>query len=226
MSILQLTKICKKFTSGNDTITILNNIDFELNAGESVALVAPSGTGKSTLLQICATLDIPTSGIVHINNKNTSKLSDNEKAIIRSKYIGFIYQFHNLLFDFTTLENVMIPLLIQGISRNEAIKRSKYILNKVNLYNRINSMPKYLSGGEQQRVAIARALVSNPQLILADEPTGNLDPYTAYQIFDLFMNLVNDLNTSLIMATHNLELAEKLHYCITITNGKLEYYDK
>lgn len=226
MSVLRLTKICKKFTSGNDIITILNNIDFELHEGESVALVAPSGTGKSTLLQICATLDVPTSGVVHINNQNTSKLSDNEKAIIRSKYIGFIYQFHNLLFDFTALENVMIPLLIQGVSRNEAIKTAKYILNKVNLYNRINSMPKYLSGGEQQRVAIARALASNPHLILADEPTGNLDPYTAHQIFDLFMSLVNDLNTSLIMATHNLELARKLHYCITIINGRLEYYDK
>ena len=222
MSVLQLTKICKKFTSGNDTITILNNIDFELYAGESVALVAPSGTGKSTLLQICATLDVPTSGTVHINNKNTSELSDNEKSNIRSKYIGFIYQFHNLLFDFTALENVMIPLLIQGIPKSETIKMAKYILNKVNLYNRINSMPKYLSGGEQQRVAIARALVSNPHLILADEPTGNLDPYTAHQIFDLFMDLVNDLNTSLIMATHNLELAKELKYCITINNCKLQ----
>ena len=221
MSVLRLTKIYKKFTSGNDIITILNNIDFELHEGESIALVAPSGTGKSTLLQICATLDVPTSGVIHINNKNTSQLSDNEKANIRSKYIGFIYQFHNLLPDFTSLENVMIPLLIQGVGMSESIARAKTILNKVNLYNRINSIPKYLSGGEQQRVAIARALVSNPNLILADEPTGNLDPYTAHQIFDLFLSLVSNLNTSLIIATHNLELARKLQMCITINKGKL-----
>ena len=221
MSVLRLTKICKKFTSGNDTITILNNIYFELHEGESIALVAPSGTGKSTLLQICATLDVPTSGIIHINNKNTSQLSDNEKAEIRSQYIGFIYQFHNLLPDFTSLENVMIPLLIKGVSIKEAIEKSKNILDKVGLYNRMNNMPKYLSGGEQQRVAIARALVSNPKLILADEPTGNLDPYTAHKIFDLFLSLVNDLNTSLIMATHNLELADKLQVCVTLENGKL-----
>lgn len=222
MSILRLTQVCKKFVSGNEIITILNNITFDINEGESIALVAPSGTGKSTLLQICATLDEPTSGTIHINNKNTSKLSDNEKSYIRSQYIGFIYQFHNLLPDFTSLENVMIPLLIQGISISEATERAEYILDKVNLHNKINSMPKYLSGGEQQRVAIARAIVSNPKLILADEPTGNLDPYTAHQIFDLFLSLVSNLNTSLIMATHNLELADRLQVCLTINNGELE----
>ena len=133
MSVLRLTKIYKRFTSGNDIITILDNIDFELHEGESIALVAPSGTGKSTLLQICATLDVPTSGVIHINNKNTSQISDNEKANIRSKYIGFIYQFHNLLPDFTALENVMIPLLIRGVGMSESIARAKTILNKVNL---------------------------------------------------------------------------------------------
>ncbi|MBQ9441259.1 MAG: ABC transporter ATP-binding protein [Alphaproteobacteria bacterium] len=222
MSVLRLTKVCKKFNSGNETINILNNISFELLEGESIALVAPSGTGKSTLLHVCATLDTPTSGVIHINNKNTSQLSDNEKSNIRSNYIGFVYQFHNLLPDFTVLENVMIPLLIQGLKKKEVIAKAKNILNRVNLYKKINSMPKYLSGGEQQRVAIARALVSNPKLILADEPTGNLDPYTASHIFELFLNIVNDLNTSLIIATHNLELAAKLQNCITINNGKLE----
>lgn len=222
MSVLRLTKVCKKFTSGNETITILNNINFDLNEGESIALVAPSGTGKSTLLQICATLDVPTSGTIHINNKNTIQLSDNEKSEIRSKYIGFIYQFHNLLPDFNSLENVMIPLLIQGIGIKESRDKALNILSKVNLYNKANSMPKYLSGGEQQRVAIARALVSNPKLILADEPTGNLDPYTAHKIFDLFLGLVDNSNTSLIMATHNLELADRLQVCVTIDNGELE----
>ncbi len=224
MSVLQLTKICKEYKSGNETINVLDNINLELYSGESIALVAPSGTGKSTLLQICATLDVPTSGTVYINDKNTNELSDNEKSHIRSNYIGFVYQFHNLLPDFTSLENVMIPLLIQGIEIKEATMRAQYMLNKVKLNNKMNSMPKYLSGGEQQRVAIARALVSNPKLILADEPTGNLDPYTAFQIFDLFMSLVCELNTSLIIATHNLELAKQLQMCITINNCQLEQY--
>ena len=222
MSVLQLTKVCKEYKSGNETITVLDNVNLELYSGESVALVAPSGTGKSTLLQICATLDVPTSGIVYINDKNTNELSDNEKSHIRSNCIGFVYQFHNLLPDFTSLENVMIPLLIQGIEVKEATMRAQYMLNKVKLNNKINNMPKYLSGGEQQRVAIARALVSNPKLILADEPTGNLDPYTASQIFYLFMSLVCELNTSLIIATHNLELAKQLQMCITINNCQLE----
>ncbi len=222
MSVLRLNKVCKKFKSGNDTITVLNNISFDLQEGESIALVAPSGTGKSTLLQICATLDIPTSGVIYINNKNTIQLSDNEKAEIRSKYIGFVYQFHNLLPDFTAIENVIIPLLIQGVSLKAANEKAKYLLDNVGLYNRINNMPKYLSGGEQQRVAIARALISDPKLILADEPTGNLDPYTAQKIFELFLSLVNNINTSLIVATHNLELAEKLQVCVTINNCELE----
>ncbi|MBR1944659.1 MAG: ABC transporter ATP-binding protein [Alphaproteobacteria bacterium] len=224
MSILQLTQVCKEYQSGNEIIKVLDNINLELYAGESVALVAPSGTGKSTLLQICATLDAPTSGTVYINRKDTTQLSDDKKSFIRAKDIGFIYQFHNLLPDFTALENVIIPLLIQGIDIKEATARAKHMLNKVKLTNRINSMPKCLSGGEQQRVAIARALVGHPKLILADEPTGNLDPYTAMQIFDLFMKLVVDLDTSLIVATHNLELAQQLQMCITINKCKLEQY--
>ena len=214
--VLKLKNISKKFHTGQSELTILENVNFELKIGESVALLSPSGTGKSTFLQIAATLEQPSSGEIWIDSQNVSELSDNEKSKLRLSTLGFVYQFHNLLPDFTALENVMIPMLIANTSKTEARLQAEKLLNKVSLNNRFNHLPSELSGGEQQRVAIARALSNNPKIILADEPTGNLDPKTALQIFNLFIQLVHTSNISLIMATHNIELANLLskRYCI------------
>lgn len=226
MAILRLVKVCKNFISGQDTLSVLNGIDFELDYGECVALVAPSGSGKSTFLQIAATLDNPTSGFVWINGQNINELSDDKKSTLRSKYLGFVYQFHNLLPDFTSIENVMLPLLICGVPKNEVKARATCLLEQMGLKHRLNHKPSQLSGGEQQRVSIARALVNKPKIIFADEPTGNLDPITAIKIFDLLMYYVAQYQCGLIMATHNLELAQKLSKQITLKNGKIVEIDK
>lgn len=217
MEVLNLINVTKKYNN----LIVLQNVSFQLQHGESVALVAQSGAGKSTLLQIAATLEKPTSGQVLINMSPTSELSDAQKSNLRSNYIGFIYQFHNLLPDFSALENVMLPLLIQKIPMKKAKEKALYTLECVKLIERQNHLPNQLSGGEQQRVAIARAIVTSPSIILADEPTGNLDPETAHSIFDLFLKLINKNKMSLIMATHNLELAQKMQRKITIFNKQI-----
>ena len=217
--ILRLNDVCKRFTTGQDIITVLSNVNFAVNEGESVALVAPSGSGKSTLLQIAAILDKPTSGNVWIDGKNTNNLSDSEKSKLRANCLGFVYQFHNLLPDFTALENVMMPLLICGYTKREA--STKELLGKMKLSHRINHKPNQLSGGEQQRVSIARAIINQPKIIFADEPTGNLDPSTAAKVFDLFMQYVSRYKCTLIMATHNIDLAIRLDRQVTIENGKI-----
>lgn len=208
-----------EFKSGDSILKVLNNANFSLSKGESVALIGPSGCGKSTLLQIAALLETPTSGEIIINGKNALKLSDNEKTKLRRENLGFVYQFHNLLPEFTALENVIIPQSIKGIEKSEAKRISKELLEQVELSHRISHFPKTLSGGEQQRVAIARALATKPKLIIADEPTGNLDPDTSEIVFDLFLKLIRENNTALFMATHNIELARKLNRTISISNG-------
>lgn len=219
--VLRLESVCKNFITGHDIITVLNNVNFEVAAGKCVALVAPSGSGKSTFLQIAATLDNPTSGHVWIGNKNTSCLSDKEKSKLRVSHLGFVYQFHNLLPDFTALENVMMPLLICGYTRRDASSKAKELLEQMDLIHRINHKPNQLSGGEQQRVSIARAIINKPEIIFADEPTGNLDPITATKVFDLFIQYVACYKCTLIMATHNMELAQKLDEQVTLKNGRI-----
>lgn len=226
MTILRLEKVCKSFTSGQDILSVLSGVNFELGISECVALVAPSGSGKSTFLQIAATLDSPTSGFIWINGQNINELSDDEKSMLRSKYLGFVYQFHNLLPDFTSVENVMIPLLIRGIPKKEAKSRATCLLEQMGLKHRLNHKPSQLSGGEQQRVSISRALINKPKIIFADEPTGNLDPITATKIFELLMHYVTQYQCSLIMATHNLELAKKLNRQITLKEGKIVEINK
>ncbi len=221
MKILSLNNINKNFVSGQDNVTVLSDVNFELNESECVALIAPSGSGKSTLLQIAATLDVPTNGTVWINNKNVSVMSDDEKSILRAKYLGFVYQFHNLLTDFTALENVIMPLLILGVSKNKAKAEAIELLTQMNLEHRINNKPTQLSGGEQQRVSIARAIINKPKIIFADEPTGNLDPTTANKVFDLLMQYVIHYKCAIIMATHNMELAHRLDRLVTLIDGKL-----
>jgi len=218
--IIKLSKISKKFVRTNKDITVLKNINLKINRGELVALTGPSGSGKSTLLHIIALLDQPTSGEVFFKKKSFSKSNDREKDLVRSRGISIIYQQNNLLSDFTALENVVIPLINNGIPWEESIKRATKILSLVNLSKRINHFPSELSGGEQQRVAVARALITEPDLILADEPTGSLDRKNANEIFILLSKLKSK-KRAILYATHNRELSNRADYKLNILDGNI-----
>ena len=218
--IIKLSKISKKFKGNQKDIVVLKNVNFKINKGDLVSLTGPSGSGKSTLLHIIALLDQPTSGEVFFKEKNFSKSDDEEKDFVRRKGISIIYQQNNLLSDFTALENVAIPLVNNGYSWGESIKKAIKILSSVNLYKRLNHFPSELSGGEQQRVAVARALITDPDLILADEPTGSLDRKTANEIFLLFQKIKSE-KRAVIYATHNRELSNKADYKLNILDGKI-----
>ena len=218
--IIKLSKISKTFKSLNKDIIVLKNISLKINKGELVSLTGPSGSGKSTLLHIIALLDRPTSGEVFFKRKSFSKSKESEKDVVRKKGISIIYQQNNLLSDFTALENVAIPLLNNGYKWKEATKRSEKILSLVNLSKRLNHFPSELSGGEQQRVAVARALITQPEIILADEPTGSLDRKTANEIFSLFIKLKSK-KRAIIYATHNRELSSRADYKLKILDGKI-----
>jgi ABC-type lipoprotein export system ATPase subunit len=218
--IIKLTKISKKFTRGNKNIVVLKSINLKINKGELISLTGPSGSGKSTLLHIIALLDQPSSGEVFFKKKNFSKSSDIEKDTVRRKGISIIYQNNNLLSDFTALENVMIPLANNGYEWKNARSKAVKMLSIVNLSKRLNHFPSELSGGEQQRVAVARALITDPDLILADEPTGSLDRKTAYEIFSLFKKFQSNERT-ILYATHNRELSNKADYKLNILDGNI-----
>tara|TARA_Y100000590_G_scaffold70869_1_gene77648 strand:+ start:2062 stop:2745 length:684 start_codon:yes stop_codon:yes gene_type:complete len=218
--IIKLSKISKKFKGNQKDIVVLKNVNFKINKGDLVSLTGPSGSGKSTLLHIIALLDQPTSGEVFFKEKHFSKSDDEEKDFVRRKGISIIYQQNNLLSDFTALENVAIPLVNNGYSWRESIKKAIKILSSVNLYKRLNHFPSELSGGEQQRVAVARALITEPDLILADEPTGSLDRKTANEIFLLFQKIKSE-KRAVIYATHNRELSNKADYKLNILDGKI-----
>ena len=218
--IIKLSNISKKFVGGSKNITVLKNVNLKINRGELVSLTGPSGSGKSTLLHIIALLDQPTSGEVFFKKKSFSKSNDSEKDLVRRKGISIIYQQNNLLSDFTALENVTIPLVNNGYQWNEATKKATKILSLVKLSKRLNHFPSELSGGEQQRVAIARALITEPDLILADEPTGSLDRKTANEIFSLFSKLKSK-NRTILYATHNRELSNRADYKLNILDGNI-----
>jgi len=218
--ILKLTKISKKFTGSRKDIIVLKNINLKINKGELVSLTGPSGSGKSTLLHIIALLDQPTSGEVFFKKKSFSKSNDDERDLVRKKGISIIYQQNNLLSDFTALENVIIPLVNNGYEWNEAARKATKILSLVNLSKRVDHFPTELSGGEQQRVAVARALITEPDLILADEPTGSLDRKTANEIFSLFTKLKSK-NRAILYATHNRELSNRADYKLSILDGNI-----
>tara|TARA_B100000579_G_scaffold2641_1_gene2084 strand:+ start:419 stop:1117 length:699 start_codon:yes stop_codon:yes gene_type:complete len=218
--VIRLSKITKKFIANNKEINVLDKINLKINKGELVSLTGPSGSGKSTLLHIIALLDQPTNGEVFFKKKNFSKSSDNDKDLVRKKGISIIYQQHNLLSDFTALENVMMPLLNLGISKDESTRKAKTTLSLVHLSNRIDHFPSQLSGGEQQRVAVARAIITEPDLILADEPTGSLDTKTAKEIFSLFLKLKSK-KRAILYATHNRELSMKADYKLNILDGNI-----
>ena len=217
--IISLKNITKTF-KGLD-VPVLSNLNLQLNKSENIAISGVSGSGKSTLLHLMAGLDYPNSGSVDLNNKNIANLSQNDLSIMRNQLIGFIYQSHHLLPDFSALENVVMPLLIRGgkyqSNHNKAIK----ILKKLGLSNRLDHYPHQLSGGERQRVAIGRALVNEPQIILADEPTGNLDRSNAKVVFDLFINLAKEYGSTIVLVTHDPELARKMKKIYHLSGGKL-----
>ena len=218
--LIKLKKISKKFKTLNKSITVLKNINFKIFKGDLVSLTGPSGSGKSTLLHIIALLDQPTSGEVFFKKKTFSKSKEFEKDLARKKSISIIYQQNNLLNDFTALENVAIPLANNGLSWETSIKKALKMLSSVNLSKRINHFPSELSGGEQQRVAIARALIIEPDLVLADEPTGSLDRKTADEIFSIFLKC-KSRNTTILYATHNRELSNRADYKLNILDGNI-----
>ena len=218
--IIKLSKISKKFVGNNKNISVLKNINLKISKGELVSLNGPSGSGKSTLLHIIALLDQPTSGEVFFMKKSFSKSTDLEKDLVRRNGISIIYQQNNLLSDFTALENVMMPLLNNGFSQKDSRIKAIKTLSLVKLSERIDHFPSELSGGEQQRVAVARAIITEPNLILADEPTGSLDRKTANEIFSLFIKLKSK-NRAILYATHNRDLSNKADYKLDILDGNV-----
>ena len=217
--ILFLHDIERHYNQGDATLNILNGAELALWAGQSVALVGPSGAGKSTLLHLAGLLEHPDHGEVYIDGKATASLSDTERTRIRRNEIGFVYQSHHLLPEFTALENVLMPQLIRGLGRAEAKKRAVELLDYLGLKGRLNHRPPELSGGEQQRVAIARAVANAPRILLADEPTGNLDVKTADHVFAAFTQLVRASGLATIIATHNMEIAARMDRRVTIRDG-------
>ena len=217
-SVLELNNVTRRY--GND-LTIFENLDFAIQPGEAVGLLGPSGSGKSSLLHIAGLLERPTSGDVLVRGQATSKLRDRERTGIRRSTIGFVYQFHHLLPEFNALTNVMIPMLIAGHDRSTAKDRAAVFLERLGLGQRLDHQPAQLSGGEKQRVAIARALINRPQLILADEPTGNLEQATSSRVFDLFLELVRDEGLAMVVATHDENLAARLPQILRIKNKQL-----
>ncbi len=210
--ILQLKNICHAYGTGEHRVDVLKNLDFTLTEGKICALLGPSGSGKSTILQIAGLLDTPTSGDVLINNRVCNTLNDRDKSTLRGQEIGFIYQFHRLLPELTAVENVMMPQLFLHKPKKQAFDYSVMLLERLKLGHRIHHLPTELSGGEQQRVAIARALSNNPKLILADEPTGNLDPTTSIEVFAQLTEFVQSHGAAALIATHNMALADKADF--------------
>ena len=209
-AVLTFNNITRIYQQGDRQLVILNKLNLEIHSGEIVALVGPSGSGKSTLLQIAGLLDTPTSGDIIIQNENMSNANEEKRTLARRKYLGFVYQFHHLLPEFSAIENVMLPQMIAGISSNVAKSKAASLLTEMGLKDRLYHRPGALSGGEQQRVAIARALANDPALLLADEPTGNLDAATAESVFELLNRMAREKKIAMLVATHNPDLAGRM----------------
>ena len=223
--VLRLDNLERRFHQGEREIRVLAGASVELFAGQAVALVGPSGAGKSTLLHVTGLLETPDSGRVFVNGRDCSGMDDDARTEVRRSEMGFVYQFHQLLAEFTALENVAMPLMIQGFSRTDANARATELLTNLGLAQRLEHRPARLSGGEQQRAAIARALATRPKLLLADEPTGNLDPETADHVFEALLDLISRTGVAALIATHNMELARRMHRVLRLEHGLLVELD-
>jgi lipoprotein-releasing system ATP-binding protein len=223
--VLELKGITRQYQQGDKPLVILDGLDLVVNRGEMVALVAPSGTGKSTLLHTAGLLERPDGGDVWLGGRACGKLSDDDRTAVRRNDIGFVYQFHHLLPEFSALENIMMPQLVKGLNTAEAAIRGRQLLDYMKIGHRGEHRPAELSGGEQQRVAIARAVANGPLLLLADEPTGNLDPTTAGYVFDALEALVRQSGLAALIATHNYELASRMDRRITLAEGRIAPLD-
>ena len=220
-SLITTKNIKKSFNDGDLSVDVLKGIELNVKKNESIAIIGASGSGKSTLLHLLGGLELPDTGDVLINNKSINNLSNEERGYLRNKYLGFIYQFHHLLPEFSAKENVAMPLLIRRCPKKNAFEKAESILCDVGLSERIKHKPGELSGGERQRTAIARALVTNPSCILADEPTGNLDEKSANEVFELILNLNQNFGSSLIIVTHNLEISKRTNQVYELKDGML-----
>ena len=220
-SVLSCSRISKSYQQGRNIITVLENVDLKIKAAERIAIVGTSGSGKTTLLNLLGGLDLPTSGNVTVAGKNLNNINDSERGLLRNEYLGFVFQFHHLLGEFTALENVAMPLFINGRSPQEAAASAEEMLERVGLGSRFSHKPSELSGGERQRVAIARALVNTPKCVLLDEPTGNLDKFTAGEIQSLLIDLNDSFDTSFIVVTHDELMANSMHRKLVLEGGTL-----
>ena len=220
-NIIECRSLCFSYSEGENKTTVLDNLNFEVKPGEKVAIIGQSGCGKSTLLNLIAGLDKSSTGDVLINNSNIAKLNEKDRTELRSKNLGFVYQFHHLLNDFSSLYNVSLPLLIKGIDNRKAVRLAEDILKKVGLEKRLKHKPSQLSGGERQRVAIARAMISEPACLLADEPTGNLDANNAKDVLDLIVELNDSKRTALLIVTHDLSIANMMDRKLELSNQRL-----
>jgi lipoprotein-releasing system ATP-binding protein len=220
-NIIECRSLCFSYTEGSNQTSILSNLRLDVKSGESIAILGPSGCGKSTLLNLIAGLDTPSSGDVLINNSNITKLNEQHRTELRANTFGFVYQFHHLLNDFSSVYNVAMPLLIKGVDKESAIAQSEKLLTRVGLENRLNHKPSELSGGERQRVAIARAMVVEPDCLLADEPTGNLDAKNAKDVLELILELDENNTSSLVIVTHDQDIAKKMNRKLTLSNQQL-----
>ena len=224
-NLIEIKKLKKEFKNNNSVVKVLNNVNINIESGKLVALVGPSGSGKSTFLHLLALLDEPTQGKIFLFGNSIVNISEDKKNKIIKDYISIIFQNNNLLSDFTALENVAMPLIIKNQNYKNSIEKAKKVLAKVNLSHRLNYFPSDLSGGEQQRVAIARSLAADTKIILADEPTGNLDYKTSNEVFSYFLKL-KEKNKTILIATHNRELAKKADYTLSLVNGNIKRKSK
>lgn len=224
--VLVCRDVVRRFDEGSSVLEVLSGVDLEVLPGERLAIIGASGSGKTTLLQVLGGLDEPTTGQISVGGHSMAQISETEKGLLRNKYIGFVYQFHHLLPEFSAEENVAMPLLIRGVTRAQALQDARDLLSRVGLGERLTHKPGELSGGERQRAAVARALINRPALVLADEPTGNLDAGNGAQVLSLMLELNRELQTSLVIVTHDHSIASQMDRILVLENGRLRAADE